>query len=158
MIDLITGIACVSLVAVGLIGLQIVSKRRVESQSQVAIITVRAITLGGASELELTPEQAEEADLERAYARMPLRWFLTGSRRSFFSPLVLSIITAVVWIPGVLLFPAYFEGYISGAAMLSVSYLAWVFIMYTPPILTLVVTANHIVDWVWLRMKWGVRL
>jgi hypothetical protein len=156
MIDLTTGIACVSLVAAGFFGLQIVTKRRAESRSQVAFITLRATTLS-VSELELTPEQAEANDLERAYARMPLRWMLTGSRHSPFSPLVLSIITVIVWIPGALLFPAYFEGYMSGAAMLSVSYLAWVFIMYTPPILTLLVTANQIIDWLWLRMKWGIR-
>ena len=158
MIDLMTGVACAAMLGAGFIGWQFVTKRREAAvQHQVALVTVRAVTLGGVSELGLTPEQAEEADLEKAYAHMPLRWALTGSRYSILTaPVVMAGITVLFWIPLVLLFPAYFEGYVPGTSMELVGYWAWLLGMIVPPGLTLFVTLSAVIDWLEIRRKWGV--
>jgi hypothetical protein len=101
---MITEIALVAIVVLGLFGLKVVSKRRVESPVQVAMVTVKAIPFGSVTELELMPRQTEETSLEKAYAAMPLKWMLTGSRYSSLSPLVLGIITVLIWVPMIFLF------------------------------------------------------
>ena len=156
---MLTELLAVGVVGLGLAGLSIASKRRIHGSEapRVMVVRLKAVPFGWETEEVETAEQREERQLRKAYARMPLRWALTGSWYTSLSPLTLWIMTGIVWLVLILLFPAYFEAYISGAAMQLASYQGWLLVMILFPSIALARTVLHVIRWVDLRRTEGAK-